>query len=392
MRLSKKYIFNILLVISLTAIAMYFSLRGNFAQVADAIRRMNPFMLILVLCWGLLFTAVWGVSYQVLGALYKKKYSLWEGICVSFVGTFFAGITPSSTGGQFGQIYVLKKQGINYSDGASLLWADFIIYQTTMMIYVTILFALRFSHYANLSGWFWIVFAGYIVNLIVIIGLYTMALFPKVYIRLSGWAARLLGKMHLIKDPKKQELSWTEQVENFTVQIKKLSSNWPAIIKCMIVNFLRLSLYFSLPFIIARGLSIELPFSSLIDVLALASFVTMANSFIPLPGASGGTEVVFTLLFRGMMGALTGAVMLLWRFSSYYIPVITGAIVFIVFKNHQDHLKEMAAAAPGVPDRVPAPSSAASAGVPSASAGQKTDALRRPDDSADGRKDEVNKS
>ena len=41
----------------------------------------------------------------------------------------------SATGGQFGQIYIMKKQGIKVSDAASLLWADFIVYQTTMMIY-----------------------------------------------------------------------------------------------------------------------------------------------------------------------------------------------------------------------------------------------------------------
>lgn len=339
MRLNKKYIFNILLVIALTSVAMYFSLRGSFSEVVDAISRMNPLMLVMVLCWGLLFTAVWGVSYQVLGSLYKKKYSLIEGIIVAFVGTFFAGITPSSTGGQFGQIYVLRKQGIDYSDGASLLWADFIIYQTTMMIYVTILFALRFSHYANLSGWFWIVFAGYFVNLCVIIGLYTMALFPKVYIRLAVWGAKVLSKMHILKDPEHQVKVWTEQVTGFTTEIKHLSSNWTCIFKCMIINFLRLSLYFSLPYIIAQGLGINLPITDLIDVLALASFVTMANSFIPLPGASGGTEVVFTLLFKNLLGTLTGAVMLLWRFSSYYIPVITGALIFILFKNKMDKEK-----------------------------------------------------
>lgn len=31
--------------------------------------------------------------------------------------------------------------------------------------------------------------------------------------------------------------------------------------------------------------------------------------------------------------------MLLWRFSSYYIPVIAGALVFLGFKNHADHEK-----------------------------------------------------
>ena len=50
------------------------------------------------------------------------------------------------------------------SDAASLLWADFIIYQTTMMIYVTILFLLRFGYYSAQSAWFNVILLGYAVN------------------------------------------------------------------------------------------------------------------------------------------------------------------------------------------------------------------------------------
>lgn len=342
MKINKQYLWNILLIISITCIAMYFSLKDNFQEIMDAIARMNPGMLVLVLCWGLLFTAVWGISYQILARRYVKKYSLKQGIIVSFVGTFFSGITPSSTGGQFGQLYVLKKQGVDYSDAASLLWADFIIYQTTMMIYVTILFALRFQHYANLSTWFWIVFAGYLVNLAVVVGLYTIALFPKFYIRIATWGVGLLGRMHILKHPEQTLANAEAQMTNFTREIKKLSQDWKVIIQCMIVNFLRLTLYFSLPFIIANGLSIHLPISKLIDCLTLSSFVTMANSFIPLPGAAGGTEFVFSLLYSRMLGSLTGAVMLLWRMSTYYIPVIAGALIFLIFKNRNDRQKELA--------------------------------------------------
>lgn len=339
MKINKQYLWNILLIISVTCIAMYLSLKDHFHEIMDAIARMNPGMLVLVLCWGLLFTAVWGVSYQILAKRYVKKYSLKQGIIVSFVGTFFSGITPSSTGGQFGQLYILKKQGVDYSDAASLLWADFIIYQTTMMIYVTILFALRFQHYANLSSWFWIVFAGYLVNLAVVVGLYTIALFPKFYIRIATWGVGLLGRMHILKNPEQTLANAEAQMTNFTREIKKLSQDWKSIFQCMIVNFLRLTLYFSLPFIIANGLSINLPLSDLIDCLTLSSFVTMANSFIPLPGAAGGTEFVFSLLYSRMLGSLTGAVMLLWRMSTYYIPVIAGAIIFLLFKNRSDKQK-----------------------------------------------------
>lgn len=136
----QKYALNLLLILALTGFALWFALKDNFHQVLKCISQMNLLSLVIVLLWGVLFTAVWGFVYYVLGRKYTDHYTPGKGILVAFIGSFFSGITPSSTGGQFVQAYIMKKQGIKVSDGASLLWADFIIYQTTMMIYVSIRF------------------------------------------------------------------------------------------------------------------------------------------------------------------------------------------------------------------------------------------------------------
>lgn len=333
---NRKYLINILLIISVTVVAMYFALRDNFAAIMKAILSMNIFSMLLVLAWGLGINVVIGMGYTLLARKCRKDYTLKEGTVVAFVGTFFAGITPSSTGGQFGQIYVLKKQGIGYSDGLSLLWADFIIYQTTMMIYVTLLFILRFSHYVNMNAWFWLVAAGYLVNVVVIAALYTIALFPKVYIWGSEKVVRILGRLHILKDPERQAEIWKSKMAGFIQEVKMLADDKNLLWQVGLVNMVRLTLYFALPFVVAVCLGIQVGPSDFINMLALSSFVTMANCFVPLPGASGGTEVFFTMLFQNILGKLTGAVLLLWRFSSYYLPVIVGALVFLFFKNHED--------------------------------------------------------
>lgn len=329
-----KYVLNFAIIFLLTIGVLWFALKDNYREILEALSQINLFSLVVILCWGILYTVVWGFVYYVLGRKYVKKYSIGKGILVAFVGTFFAGITPSSTGGQFAQAYIMKKQGMRVSDAASLLWADFIIYQTTMMIYVTILFLLRFSYYSAQSAWFNIILLGYLVNAIVILALYTMALFPKVYIRLTGGVARLLGKLHILKNPEKTKDSWDLQMTSFTREIKSLSKDVKRIIVCSLINAVRLTLLFSLPFFIGLALHIPLEWDQMLDVIALSSFVTMANSFIPIPGASGGTEVVFNLLFTGLMGTLTSAVMILWRFSTYHIILLIGGICFMVAKNY----------------------------------------------------------
>ena len=330
----QKYLLNFLLIFSLTALVLWLALKDNYKQVIEAISQMNMVWLAIILLWGALFTVVWGFVYYVLGKKYVSDYTPAKGIIISFVGTFFSGITPSSTGGQFAQAYIMKKQGIKVSDGASLLWADFIIYQTTMMLYVTILFAMKYSYYSAQSAWFKLILVGYLINAVVIVALYTMALFPELYIRLAGFFAKILGKFRIVKDPKKILDSWTLQMTSFTGEIKRLSHDKKRIVICVFINFVRLTLYYSLPFVIGKALHIPLHFSQFLDVIALSSFVMMANSFIPIPGASGGTEAVFVLLFGSMMSPLTSAVMVLWRFSTYHFVLLIGGILFVLVKNY----------------------------------------------------------
>lgn len=334
-----KYLLNVFLILILTLGALWFALKDNFDVVLGAISKMNPFVLFLVLIWGALYTLVWGFVYYVYGRKYVSNYTIGKGIAVAFVGSFFAGITPSSTGGQFGQAYIMSKQGIKVSDSASILWADFIIYQSTMMFYVTLLFLLKYAYYSAQSAWFNIILLGYFINLIVIIVLYTVALFPKFYIRFTNALARFLSHFKFIKHPEKMVNAWTLQVTQFTNEAKILIQDKKRIVICVLINFVRLSLLYSLPFAVGLALNIPLKAYDLIDVVTLSSFVLMANSFIPIPGASGGTEVVFSLLFRSLMGSLTGAVMILWRFSSYHIVIVIGAIVFALLKNHYEKKK-----------------------------------------------------
>lgn len=335
------YFLNLLLIAALTAAALWFALKDNFDEVMAAIMKINPFGLFVILIWGVLFTCVWGAVYMILARKYVPRYTWLDGIIVAFTGTFFSGITPSSTGGQFGQAYILHKQGIEYSDGASLLWADFIIYQTTMMVYVTILFFMKFGYYSSQSGWFAIILAGYAVNVVVILFLYTMALFPRTYIGLAHKLAGMLSHLKFIKNPQHMVESWTIQMTSFTREIKKLSKDRNAIIQCAGINFVRLTMLYMLPYIIARFMGLPLHLNQLIDVIALSSFVYMANSFIPIPGASGGTEVLFNIVFSALFGTLSSAVMILWRVSTYHLILVIGGLVFITAKTwYQKHSAE----------------------------------------------------
>lgn len=334
----RKYILNFIIIIGLTVISLWFALKDNFSAIMTLISSIPWYWLMIIFLWGILYVMVLGKIITIFARRYKKEYTYWQGLSNALVGTFFSGITPSATGGQFGQAYVFKKQGIKYSDGASILWADFIVYQTTMMAYVTILFVLRYSYYMNIIGtWFLAILIGYIVNVFVISILWTMALFPRLYVLLSRHAVSLLAKLHIVKNKEKTLAAWTVQVEGFTSEINEMKKEKNIIVKTVGWNIVRMTVQFSLPFFIARALGIPLGIDKFVDCLALASFVLMANAFIPIPGASGGTELVFTQLFTFLVGGLkASSIMILWRFSTYHIVILVGAFVFLHLKRKYD--------------------------------------------------------
>lgn len=229
----KSYVINIFIVTSLTIVALWFALKDNYQEVITMISGMKSYWLVLILFWGIMYSCISGYVLTIFTRKNKKDYRFREGLSNYLVGFFFSSITPSSTGGQFAQAYIFKKQKIKLSDGASILWGDFIIFQTTLMIYVTILFFLRYSYYVEIMGGILLVFilAGYGVNLAIIVVLWTMALFPKLYVKLSGNVVRILAKFKIVKDKEKTLVTWSEQVMSFTKEIKRLHHEKMLILK-----------------------------------------------------------------------------------------------------------------------------------------------------------------
>lgn len=337
---SKRYFLNFLLIIGFAAAVLWFALKDDFEDIMGLMGNVSWYWFLVILCWGLIYNCIIAWIYKIMGKRYKENYSHTEAIENAFIGTFFSGITPSATGGQIGQMYIMKKQGIKMSDAASLLWADFIIYQTTMMIYVTILYFCVFATVYESNLFFLLVLVGYLINAVIIAALWTMALFPKVYVKLSHLGVCLLSNIHMIKDKESTLQKWTHQLNSFTLEIKTLKKDKKLIVQTVGINILRLTMLYALPFVVCYAMGVKLPMSQFVTVIAMSSFVTMANTFIPIPGASGGTEWAFVAIFSTIIDStLAKSVMIFWRFSTYHFVMIVGGLIFVLAKRKYDKQK-----------------------------------------------------
>ncbi|MDO4701418.1 MAG: lysylphosphatidylglycerol synthase transmembrane domain-containing protein [Erysipelotrichaceae bacterium] len=337
-KIFKSYLFNILVIVSFTILALYFTLKDDFKTIINTLANVKIPYLLLVLGLVLLIQVLIGMILTTITKLSNPHYKLRYGIVNALVATFFHGITPSASGGQFAQVYVFKKQGVDIADSASVLWMDFIIYQATMCLTVLLLILLRFTYfYQKYSQFYIFVLLGFLINAFVIFGLWAIARFKSVYTFLTTTLIRIAHKFRIVKDIDATLHNIDVQLEKFKQETDKLKKHKSIIIKCIILNVIRCLLYYAVPYFVYIALGFEVHPGMLVSMMALTSFVSMTTAFIPIPGASGGTEAVFTLMFSAIMGLKASkSVMILWRFASFYFIMLVGALAFVYSKASKE--------------------------------------------------------
>jgi len=334
-KILKNPFFQILVIALFTISVVYLATKNYINEMIDLVLNVNLMWMGVILVAMFFYHAIVGWILMILTRISNPHYRLRQGILNAFVAAFFHGITPSASGGQIAQVYIFRKQGVVISDAASILWMDFIIYQMTMVSTVFMLLILRFKYFFNNhSQLFGLVLIGFLINGAIIFGLWSLAQLPKFHHWVFTRGINIAVKLRIIKKPDRLKSSIQAQVERFQQEKSKLVNQPLLIVKMVLANLVRLLLFYSIPLIAMASLDISISPYSGIDVLALTAFVSMISAFVPIPGASGGTEATFILMFSTIVGlAQAGGTMIIWRFATYYLIMIVGGVIFIIYKQ-----------------------------------------------------------
>jgi uncharacterized protein (TIRG00374 family) len=330
--------FNIILIFGFAGLVLFFTLKDDGDQVLAALQRVSvPWLLgIFALMIFERWLLGWGLAVEV--KLTHPKYTIRQGFINSYVAGLFNNITPGASGGQIAQGYIFKKQGVPVSNSVGVLWLDFIVYQTTMCLFVLGLIIAKFPYfYRNYSQFFLIVIFGFLIAAGIIVFLWLLAVSPRFYTWLTTSGINLGVKLHLVKDKQRTLGHLNEQLEQFAREIEVLRNHKKMILFLGVEDLLRLFIYYSVPYLCAVALGIPVKPSMFLDMLALSSFVAMVNAFLPMPGSSGGTEATFILMFSTLFSKVdASSIMILWRTMTFYQVLIVGTFVFLYARTRKD--------------------------------------------------------
>lgn len=331
-----KILLNIFIIIIVLSIVLYFSLKDNYQEILTAIFNMNYLYIIgaiLILC---LYRFLASIVYYKVIKINKEKVSFLKCLQINFIILFFHGVTPFSGGGQPMEIYYLHKEGIPITKSTNITLQNFIIYQIALVIVG--IFALIYNNIFNIipSDNFIkkLVVLGFTINLLVLIASFTLSFGKRIQNFITEKGIHLLSKINIIKNEEKIQKKLKEYLTKFHKNAIQLRKNKRIVLSLILLNIIGLCIMYSMPYILAKGMNIEL---SLINTIVATAYVMIIGSFVPIPGGTGGIEYGFIFFYNYLItGSLANALMLIWRFISYYLGMILGAIALSLYRKKEN--------------------------------------------------------
>lgn len=258
-----------------------------------------------------------GVKLKLAALALKIPLDLNAAVRTCVGGDFGAAITPARSGGEPARFLILAEAGVKPADNLLLLWVELSL-EMLSLAFAVVVFAIGFAGTgAALQG------------VLAVVGIY--ALFVT--------SIAVIGVM-LARRSERDAPQWLQALgvrgrrwENMQRLLRRVRTSteavrhahWGLAIAAYVVSLLHVALRLAvLPIIVYALGATDVPLAPLVLwPLALLYGAVVA----PVPGGGGVIELGFRHFLGGVIPAfLIGASLVWWRFYSFYILVIMGAL------------------------------------------------------------------
>lgn len=221
-RISGKLIFNLAVVAISIYLIIYFFISED--GLIDLLKKPDGCNMLIILAALLIYDLNILVDAVVTLIYVRSKYenfSFIEALKVAFVGVFFSAITPSSTGGQPMQLYLMSKKNISVGFGSACMTQKFIVYQIVMTAVSVIAVITRFNYFSdaftNIWSTLFIIF-GFTVQLAMTALFLLVSFSRKVTNKLIDLIYKIMKSSSSLKIPKRRLKDFTKKLICFTTQ------------------------------------------------------------------------------------------------------------------------------------------------------------------------------
>jgi len=331
---------SIALSLSIIVLILHFTIDAQTIHYLSEVSFRAEFFLFFsaAVALNVLYWFIWGGRLKVLSKAVDSKVhiNLWEATKIVIANQFLAGITPSAAGEEPVRIYLLNKDGLSTGDSTAAVLGERLIDAIFILVLVPFGFFV-FKDRIDIK----LISYGLIIGIIVFVsGIILFALALKYPEKTKALLLRI--STHLSRFSKKLERN-KKVVDRISLEIDNFHASMALFLTRGKKSFLAASgltvLMWSTGFMIPSMLLLALglpPF--FIESYAAQALLLIIVMLPTTPGSSGVTELGMAALYGVLLGAshqyILGVFVLLFRFISYHMNVICGAIFqYRIFKS-----------------------------------------------------------
>lgn len=339
----KNLIINFFVVLALSALSVYYLTKTDVLS-AKSFSLISVFDILLVMLYFLVGMFLISLVEFLVYRTFTDKMPLNRCFYNSLLGNLGSNVTPFKVAHFPLKFYVQHSFGVPFKDTMTGVVKCQVIHSSTSIIVYTTVISLLASTKEEIivSGNVFPLFLIISFGLLFHVGAFILTIILSFCSGFQKWALKVVSK--IIKKFKKSfnadEFILEKELELklFREQIIIIAKKFhryilPMLLYAFYMFFSEGAIYISYllltssPFVLSEFITFYL--------LTLASYYI--SNFVPVPGGAGTTEVVFSMIFIGLISEnVIGSVLILWRISTYYLIVILEVVLLCflpVFKK-----------------------------------------------------------
>lgn len=333
----KKRALQAVLFLAVMGLTFYTLFSGrDLGEIVRAVCRMSPWYLVPAVALALFFVCAEGIMiWYLLRSMKAEKEgaqgsSLFRCIEYSFIGFFYSGITPSATGGQPVQLYYMNRDGNRGSDSTVVLMTVAVVYKFVLVVIGAGILLFWYGPLkSELGKYFPLYLLGLALNVVFVILILGVMLFPSIIRKAAVMAEGLLIRLKIWKPSDQREEKIDEFIGSYQQAVAWLKGHGGKLFLVVAVTFLQRCSLFLLTYMVYLGFGLE--GAGAARVILLQAAVYIAVDMLPLPGAQGITELMYQAVFAHVFtqGYLIPSMLVSRGINFYFLLILSLGVVAV---------------------------------------------------------------
>ena len=340
----KKNLISVLIFLLFVIFVFYFIFKENDIKVIfNILKSTNKFYLVVAFLCMACFSICEALNLKETLKILGNKISFSNAYKYALAGFFCSSITPSATGGDPMQLYLMAKDKVPISHSVITLLVKLLVFQLVTIIISLFGVITSYNFFkTSLGNIRFLIFLGMFLNFLVCT-LYFLIIFCKpIVIFLVEFISKILHKFQY-KNQEKLILKLSNQVEEYGKAAVFLKQHKSFFLKVIGITSCQMLLYYSIPYFVY--LSFGYTEVAIFKFIVIQAVLFISVSSLPFPGAVGISEITFMYLYKTLFpDPVLGSAMVITRFINFYIFVLYSGITMSfcvlkdnVRKNHKEN-------------------------------------------------------